>query len=282
MENYCPIPGAYGYTFDLEEARKIIDDAEFGETVSIPMEYVEPEIKQTEVYFRDVLSECKTYHTTNENRNENLRLACEKLDGKVLLPGEQLSYNDTLGPRTRDNGWKPAPAYSGTTLVDSYGGGICQVSSTLYYGAMLADLEIISRINHGFSVSYIDLGMDATVSMGGPDFVFRNNTNFPIQIKAWLENGYVNLQILGTQEKDYYIQMEYQVVSRENPGITYEDHGPDEGYYEGQLLQPGVAALHVDTYRCKYDRATDQLISRDFEARSNYMSADKVVVRIIQ
>lgn len=282
MENYCPIPGKYGYIFDLEKARAAIAAAQYGETVTIPMEYVEPEIQQTEVYFRDVLAQCKTPHATNENRNENLRIACASLNGKILQPGETLSYNDALGPRTKENGYKPAPAYSGTTLVDSYGGGICQVSSTLYYCAMLADLEIVSRINHGFAVGYIELGMDATVSMGGPDFVFRNNTNFPIQIEAWLQNGYVNLKILGTIEKDYYIQMTHQIIGRFDPGITYEQHGPEEGYYEGQLLQPGIAALQVESYRCKYDRETDALISREFEARSDYMSADKVVVQIIE
>ena len=282
MENYCPIPGVYGYTFNMEEAQKIVDAADYGETVSIPMEYVEPEIKQDEVYFRDVLGQCKTPHTGNENRNENLRIACSKINELILQPGEEFSYNDTLGPRTRENGYKPAPAYSGTVLVDSYGGGICQISSTLYYCTLLSDLEIVSRINHGFPVGYIDLGMDATVSWGNPDFKFKNNTNFPIRLEAWVENGYVNIRILGTIEKDYYVQMEYEIVGGADPSTTYQEYGPDEGYYDGQVISPGTVGHYVVTYRCKYDRETDDLISRDFEARSNYMSTDRIVVKIIE
>lgn len=280
MEQYCPIPGDYGYTFNIEEARKIVDAAEYGETVYIPMEYVEPEIRQDEVYFRDVLGECKTPHTDNENRNENLRIACSKLNNLVLQPGEEFSYNETLGERTKENGYKPAPAYSGTTLVDSYGGGICQVSSTLYYCTLLSDLEIVYRINHGFAVGYIDLGMDATVSWGNPDFKFKNNSNFPIKIEAWVEDGYVNIRILGTIEKDYYVQMEYEIVGGENPSTTYQEYGPGEGYYDGQVIYPGTVGHYVKTYRCKYDRETDELISRDFEARSHYMSTAKIVAKV--
>ena len=280
MEKFCPVPGDYGYTFNLEEAQKLVDAAQYGETVSIPMEYVTPEITQDNVYCREILGECQTPHTDNENRNENLRIACEKLNGIVLQPGEELSYNNTLGERTKDNGWKPAPAYSGTTLVDSYGGGICQVSSTLYYCALLSDLEIVSRINHGFSVGYIDLGMDATVSWGNPDFIFKNNTNFPIKIEAWVEEGYVNMRIWGTIEKDYYVKMEFEIVGGENPAVTYKTYGADSGYYDGQVLYPGEFGPYVKTYRCKYDRETDELISRDFETRSHYMSTAKIVVKI--
>lgn len=282
MEKYCPIPGDYGYTFDIEAAQRIIDAADYGETVSIPMEYVEPEIKQNEVYFREVLGECKTPHTTNENRNENLRIACGKINGLILEPGEAFSYNDTLGQRTKENGYKPAPAYSGTALVDSYGGGICQVSSTLYYCALLSDLEILSRINHGFPAGYIDLGMDATVSWGGPDFKFQNSTNFPIKLEAWLENGYVNLRIWGTIEKDYYVEMEYEITGGDNPETAYREFGANEGYYDGQVIEPGTIGYHVNSYRCKYDRETHKLLSREFEAASYYLSTPKVVALVYE
>ena len=88
------------------------------------------------------------------------------LDGLVLQPGQELSYNEALGPRTKELGWLPAPAYSGTKLVDSPGGGICQVSSTLYLASVYSELTIVERRNHGYPVSYIPLGMDATVSWG--------------------------------------------------------------------------------------------------------------------
>lgn len=246
MEKHEAIPGAFGYHFDLDAAKKLVSNAEFGETLHIPMEFQEPEIYGDEVYFRDVLGYCETPHTKDENRNNNLRRACESMNGMVLQPGEVFSYNDTLGPRTKENGYLRAGAYSGWNLVQSYGGGICQGSSTIYCAALYADLEIVFRRNHGYAVSYIDYGLDATVNWGGPDFQFRNSTNFPIKIAAEVSDGYVKVTILGTEERDYYIEME----SEAGWGDSY---------------------IYARSYKCKYDRQTDELISRELEARSNYM-----------
>jgi hypothetical protein len=209
-------------------------------------------------------------------------LACAALNGVVLDPGETLSYNETVGQRTKEKGYLPAPAYSGHTLVDSVGGGICQVSSTLYYCSLLSDMEIVSRVNHGYSVSYIDLGMDATVNWGGPDFQFKNNTNYPIKIEAHVSDGYVKMRILGTDEKDYYVKMEYEITGYIHPDTVYEEHGPDEGYHDGQILSGGVTGYYVKTYRCKYAKDSDKLISRDFETRSSYMGKDILIVRIVK
>ena len=174
-------------------------------------------------------------------------MACASLDGLILWPGEEFSYNQTLGERTKDRGYKPAPAYSGTDLVASYGGGICQGSSTLYYCTLLADLEILERVSHGYEARYIQIGCDATVSWWGPDFRFRNNTNFPIMIKAEVSDGYVRMQLLGTDEKDYYIEMESEVRG------TSQTH------------------RYVKTYKLKYDKETGELLSRDYEASSSYL-----------
>ena len=246
MDSYEVVPGAYGYHFDLEAAEKLISGAAFGESISIPMEFREPEIYGEDVYFRDVLGYCETPHTKDKNRNNNLRRACESMNGLILQPGEVFSYNDTLGPRTKDNGYLPAGAYSGWVLVQSYGGGICQGSSTIYCAALYADLEIVFRRNHGYAVSYIDHGLDATVNWGGPDFQFRNSTHFPIKIAAEVSDGHVKVSILGTEERDYYIKME-------------SESGWSGGY------------IYARSYKCKYDRETDELISRELEARSNYM-----------
>ena len=275
------IPGAYGYGFDMNTARALLSNAQYGDVVEIPMIYIDPAVTEDNVLFRDVLGECQTPHTDNENRNTNLALACAALNGVVLDPGETLSYNDTVGQRTAEKGYLPAPAYSGHTLVDSLGGGVCQVSSTLYYCSLLADMEIVDRVNHGYSVSYMDWGLDATVNWGGPDFKFKNNTNYPIKIEAEVSGGYVKMRILGTDEKDYYVKMEYEITGYIHPDTVYEEHGPDEGYRDGQILSGGVTGAYVKTYRCKYDKETDKLISRDFETRSHYMGKDILIVRIV-
>ena len=246
MEIFEVVPGAFGYHFDMKTVQKLVKQAEYGETISIPMEFVEPEIFGDEVYFRDVLGYCETKHTQDENRNNNLRRACESMNGVVLQPGEVFSYNDTLGPRTKENGYLRAGAYSGWVLVQSYGGGICQGSSTIYGAVLQADLEIVQRRNHGYAVSYVPYGLDATVSWGGPDFQFRNNNHFPIKIAAEVSDGMVKVTILGTEERDYYVEMESEYTI-------------------------GSSTIYAQSYKCKYDRETGELISREKEARSNYM-----------
>jgi vancomycin resistance protein YoaR len=230
----------------METAEKLVRRAGHGETVSTPMVFQEPDIFGDDVYFRDVLGHCETKHTQDENRNNNLRRACESMNGVILQPGEVFSYNDTLGPRTKENGYLRAGAYSGWELVQSYGGGICQGSTTIYGAALYADLEIVHRKNHGYMVGYTEPGLDATVNWGGPDFQFRNSSHFPIKIEAEVSDGFVKVTILGTEDRDYYIEMESEA-------------------------QWGDSTIYAKSYKCRYDRETHELISRELEARSNYM-----------
>lgn len=248
METYELVHGSFGYGFSLEDAEQLLAQAEYGDTVTIPMEYTEPEILGDQVYFRDVLGECETPHNTNENRNTNLRLVCEILDGLILQPGEEFSFNGIVGERTAERGFKAAPAYSGSGLVNAIGGGVCQTSTTLYNCALLADLDIIFRVCHGMTVSYVPLGLDATVNWLTTDFQFANSANFPIMIKAEYNDETIKMQLLGTDEKDYYIVMEA------NHAYSYSDH-----------------VIYAASYKCKYDKETGELISRELEARSTYI-----------
>ncbi|MGM9605623.1 MAG: VanW family protein [Faecousia sp.] len=238
------IPGKMGYGFDLEKAAALLETAKQGDSVRIQMEFTEPSISEADAWFQDTLGYCKTEYTDNENRNENLRLACSMLDGKILQPGETLSYNETLGKRTTEAGYKPAPAYSGTELVDEVGGGICQVSSTLYLSSLFAELTIVERKNHGYPADYIPLGLDATVNWGTTDLKIRNDYDLPVKILAEVSDGYVKVRIMGVEQRDYYVKMEYRV----------DDH-------------PSYAAA----YRCRYDRETDEEISRTLDHTSIYL-----------
>ena len=282
MTTFETIPGSFGSDFDLEAAGLLISNAQYGETVTISMRYIEPEILDNEVLYRDVLGSCETKHTNDEDRNTNLKVACAAINGTILKPGETFSFNDHLGERTEEKGYKPAGTYAGTKLIDTVGGGICQVSTTLYYCTLLADMEIVDRINHGLPVTYIDYGMDATVSWGGPDFKFKNNFNFPIKLLAEVSDGYVRMKIMGTDEKDYYIKMEYEFTGWEYHTTVYEEHDKDSGYYNGQVLQGGSDGIYVRSYKCKYDKETGKQLSRDFEAKSHYKKVDKVVVKIVE
>lgn len=242
LTSYQVIPGVHGYEFDLADAKQQFQNLAYGESTLISLHYTDPEIADEDAYFQDVLGHCETPHGDNENRNGNLRKACRMLDGLVLQPGQELSYNEALGPRTKELGWLPAPAYSGTKLVDSPGGGICQVSSTLYLASVYSELTIVERHNHGYPVSYIPLGMDATVSWGFADLKIRNDSPMPVKIQAEESDGYVRVSILGTETRDYNVEMSYTVGGR-----------------------------YVRTYMSKINKETGEVISKEPYALSGYM-----------
>lgn len=242
LTSYQVISGVHGYEFDLAEAKQQFQNLAYGESTLISLHYTDPEIADEDAYFQDILGHCETPHGDNENRNANLRKACGMLDGLVLKPGEELSYNQVLGERTKELGWLPAPAYSGTKLVDSPGGGICQVSSTLYLASVYSELTIVERRNHGYPVSYIPLGMDATVSWGFTDLKIRNDSPMPVKIQAEESDGYVRISILGTETRDYDVEMSYTVGGR-----------------------------YVRTYMSKIDKETGEVISKEPYALSSYI-----------
>lgn len=279
------VEGTDGYGFDIEKARNTISQAKYGTDVVIPFENIKPEITAenlNSMLYRDELATYTAANTSKDNRDTNLRLACEAINGLILYPGDMFSYNSTLGERTTAKGYKPGLSYSGNESVETVGGGICQVSSTLYYCALLADLEILSRNAHGFATSYMPLGMDATVSWGSLDFRFRNNTDYPIRIEANASGGNTTIKLLGTDVKDYYVKMEYEVLATYNFTTTYktmEANNP-QGYRNGDYITEPYTGYDINTYRCKYSKADDSLISREFEATSNYRRRDGVICRI--
>lgn len=272
-----------GYRFDLEAAREALETAEPGTVLTFPFEEIQPEMTTEELaamLYRDTLGKFTAKASSQSGRDTNLKLSCKAINGMILYPGETFSYNEALGERTAEKGYKPAASYVGGETVQTYGGGICQTSSSLYYCALLADLEIVSRSNHGFVSSYMPLGMDATVDWNGPDFQFRNNTEFPIRIEASASGGNVTVKLIGTDTKDYYVEMEYEVLSTTKPKTVEEEVEPGSGYKDGQVKTTPYTGYKVQTYKCKYDKETNELISREKEAYSSYSKRDKVVYKI--
>lgn len=244
-ETFAFIHGAYGLTFDKAALEKALSEAAYGETIRLSMEAVAPAVMGEDTYYQDVLGEYQTKHTDNANRNNNLAMLCAALDGHVVQPGEEFSFNGVVGERTAERGYMPAPAYSGNRLVDQVGGGVCQGSTTLYNCVLLADLEVVFRACHGAKVGYVPLGLDASVNWLTTDFKFKNNWNFPIKLQAEVSDGYVKMKILGTDEKDYYIKMT-------------AGQGEDD------------VAWYARSWKNKYDKKTDELISKETEAFSTY------------
>lgn len=257
-----------GVGFNKAEAQKLWDAAELGETVEIPLELTEPE-RTTEYVesrlFADDLGETVTTSLagSTQNRITNVQLAAASIDGIILAPGEQFSYNDALGERTTERGYKAAGAYSGGQVVQEVGGGICQVSSTLYYAALLANLQIDVRTCHYFPVGYLPAGLDATVSWGGPEFKFTNNRDWPIKIEASVDTAKntVSVHIVGTDEDGSYVQMTY---------ATWLVYGNSE-YPET------ATGYKAATYRSVFDK-NGNLLSKELEAYSEYHYHEEDIV----
>lgn len=268
-----------GYGFPLDEVQKQLDRAGEGQTIQVDFQILYP--KQWKALlekdlFRDVLAEKKTAHTDNADRTRNLELACAAIDGYLIKPGATFSFNDVVGERTAEKGYREATVYYAGASVPGLGGGVCQVSSTLYYGALYADLEIVDRHLHQFAVDYVPLGMDATVQWGYLDFQFRNNTDYPIRIAASVHDGYVDIALIGTDTKDYYVEMDY-VVLEEIPWQTVEKVITDGSYQSGQVITTPYTGYVVETYRYKYDKETDQPISKEYVAASDYDKRDREI-----
>ena len=291
---------SYGYDFDLEAAIAAVTEAGYDQTLEIPFRYVQPKAFAKDLkaqlsnnsnggLYKDVLGSYKTAHTSDSNRNTNLKLACKAINGVVLMPGERFDYNTTLGKRTEARGYKAAGAYANGVTVQEVGGGICQVSSTLYYCTLMADLQIDARRAHSYVSTYMPLGMDAAVSWGGPEFRFTNNTGYPLKIEASVSGGYVHVKILGTDTKNYKVKMEYEVLGTTEPTTEptteYKKMTASEakaaGYYDGQVIQTPYTGKQVKSYKCKYDLNTGKLLSRTYEATSSYKVRNKIVVKIV-
>lgn len=284
---FAVIPHENGYGFDLEAAKAQLAEAAYGSTIEIPFRSIEPEMTAdalSAVLFRDTLASYTATSGSSWNRDNNLKLACEAINGTVLYPGEVFSYNDTLGERTPERGYKPAATYMGDKTVDTYGGGICQVSSTLYYCTLMAELETVMRAEHSYANSYVPLGMDATVYWYSLDFKFKNNTNYPIRIEASASGGSTTVKLIGTDEKDYYIKMESETIDVYGYKTEYKEMPANnpEGYRDGQYITTPYTGYFVKSYRCKYDKQTNELISREFVEDSKYNSRNAVIVKIVE
>lgn len=190
-----------------------IDDAKLllknnSKQYTIPLKYTPAKITISDLgedVFKNTLSTFNTrYNASNTDRSTNLELACKKINNTILMPGEVFSFNKIVGERTSAAGYKEAAVYANGSVEFGLGGGVCQVSSTMYNAVLLANLDIVERRNHSFMVSYLEAGRDATVAYGSIDFKFKNSRTYPIKLEANASNGVVTINVLGIPEKNEY------------------------------------------------------------------------------
>ena len=273
-------PEQLGAEFDVTEAQGLLDAAQPGETVTIPADIQRPAVtaeQLKDVLFRDVLGTCKTHVSGTAARISNVKLSASTINGYVLNCGEVFSYNGAVGQRTAARGYQPAPAYVKGETVDEIGGGICQTSSTLYLACLRSNLEIVQRYAHRYAPSYITWGLDATVSWGGPDYQFKNDTNYPIKIETRYSGGYLTVTIYGTKVDDVTVKMTTEKLSDTPYETIYEDD-PTLAPGTEQVKTTPYTGHKVRSYRNLYD-GNGNLISSTLEAVSDYKSRNKVILR---
>jgi len=269
-----------GISFDRVLAEKTYLELKNNETMEINLIKEVPEVTTNnldKVLFADVLATYKTeYNASNKDRSTNLEVAAKNINGTIILPGEEFSYNKEVGQRTAENGFKEAHVFSGGKVVDGMGGGICQVSSTLYNAVLMADLEVTERKNHMMYPEYVKPSLDATVVWGSIDFKFKNNRETPIKIEAIVKNGIATTTIYGIKLKDEPIIEIQSVIEKTIPytTVTEYDDTMDEG--KSVITQDPVNGYVSKAYRIEKDKNGKE-ISKTLISSDTYRQTSKIV-----
>ena len=274
-------PEVEGIDFDVEKAKEIIS-AEVKDEYVIDLIITQPEVSLEDIgteAFPDQLSTFSTrYDASDEDRTTNLEIACQKLNGTVIMPGETFSYNETLGPRTYAAGYRNGKIYENGQVVDGLGGGICQISSTLYNAALMSDMEIVERRNHQFVTSYVDEGRDATVVYGSTDFRFKNTRTYPVRLVASAKGGIATVSIYGIKEtdRDYTYSFSTKTISTIPYTTKYVE---DSSLTAGQevVTQKGTNGLVCKTYMTKM--LNGKIVSTELLSTDTYSAMQRIVKR---
>lgn len=279
QEPFCVYPHSNGIDFSIsiDEAKSMLQVTQ--DSYTIPLKITTPAITTNDIgteAFPDLLATyTTTYSTKNVNRSTNIKLACDKIDGTVLMPGEVFSYNTIVGKRTAEAGFKSAAVYVGGEVTTGIGGGICQVSSTLYNSVLLSNLEVVERVNHGFNPGYVPAGRDATVSWGGPDFKFKNNRNYPIKIVCTTTGGKIITEIYGLKEENEY---EVEISSYITKYIQYKTINQEDSTLPigtTNVIQEGSNGCKAVCY--KILKQNGEIISKTLISSDTYNPHNKIV-----
>ncbi len=250
QEPYAVFPSENGMDFaiSLDEAKAMLEEPK--DEYVIPLKILYPNVTTNMIgteAFPDLLSTYSTkYSTRDKDRTTNLQLAANKINGTVLMPGEIFSYNQVVGERTIAAGYKEAPIYVSGEVVDGLGGGICQITSTLYNAVLYANLGIVSRSNHQFVPSYVTASRDATVVYGAIDFKFKNTRDYPIKITCSVSNGIATFNIYGLRsDNEYDVEISSRVTGSNTNAIYSEAYRILK--QNGQVVKTEL--LSRDTYK---------------------------------
>lgn len=268
------------FAISIDEAKELTLNKDASE-IYIPLKYTKPEITISDLgedIFGTKLGTSTTiYDSTNLNRSTNIDIACERINGTILEPGETFSFNKIVGERTAKNGFKEALIYTGGEVDYGLGGGICQISSTLYNAVLKANLDIVERKNHSMTVSYLPVGQDASVSYGSVDFKFTNSRTYPIKIIAIANNGVITISILGVlEEQEYVVTLETEILETTDYKTTYEYSSSVPAGKE-EIKQVGKNGYKCSTY--KILSLGEKEISRTLLSTDTYKSQKEIILK---
>ncbi len=248
------------------------------DSIALPVTAIYPSITKDHIAntgIRELISNYTTIVNQNDaNRTTNIKVAAGKINGYILYPGKIFSFNKVVGPREKHYGFKEALEIVDGEFVPGIGGGVCQLSSTLYNAVLLANLDIIERYNHSKPLSYVPLGRDATVAFNGLDFRFINNTPDPLVIMAEVADNKLVVGILGK----HHIKQSVEIISigQENvaPAIIKQQ---DQSLYLGESVidqrgKPGYVITMV-----RVVRAEGQEIKREVLSRDHYLPENMII-----
>ncbi|MDI6601587.1 MAG: VanW family protein [Thermoanaerobacteraceae bacterium] len=274
------IPHQVGYEVDIEASldnlKKKFTDGE----VNLPVKEVEPRItSQMLASVKDIVSQYSTvFNPADVNRTLNLQTAANAINGYILLPGEEFSLNKVLGPRIKENGYLEAPVIINGKLVPDYGGGVCQIATTVFNAAVRANLDITERHHHSFPVAYVPVGQDATISGDILDFRFKNNSKYPIYMRAYIKANRFYVDIYGNNTSPgLNIHLSTEVLNVVEPVTEYK---------EDKTLPPGAQVMErephkgykVNVYKLTYDK-NNKLLEKKLLYTDTYKPVNGIVRR---
>ena len=276
---FAVYPEVKGISFDLEKAKEILQEDK--DEYVIKLTITNPKVTLDKIgpeAFPDKLATFSTrYDVSDKDRTTNLELACNKINGTVVLSGDTFSYNKVVGARTAGAGYKNAKIYEAGKVVDGIGGGICQISSTLYNAVLNANLEIVERKNHQFVTSYVEPGMDATVVYGLTDFKFKNTRQYPVRVVATAKNGIATVTIYGIKEdKEYTFKFDVKRVATIPSTTEYIDDSTLPAGTE-KVEQKGTNGLKTETYMTKL--LNGKAISTTLVSKDTYNAMTRIIRR---
>ncbi len=274
------IPGKEGRLLDIEATMQAVRDS-LTDPAATEVEAV-VEVKRPSITTEDlahievVLGRFSTSYAANRDRTHNLTLATRALNESLLRPGETLSFNETVGRRTAAGGYRAADTFVDGEIVQSIGGGICQVASTLYNAVLLANMDIVQRRRHSRPVNYIDVGRDATVYWGQQDLEFKNSLKHPVVILGEVGGGQITFRILGSRADKADVEITRHGLTRlPHEERRIDDPELEEG--EEEVETPGRDGWRV-TVRRKATR--DGTVIRDQQLHSDHYAPQTEVIRV--